>query len=98
MLTEGAKGIMEVLHNRTKEPRMPLVLNEKEEEEFLNLEKEELKSFLLKRKEVELEVIPVAPLSGSKSRGNVASQKEWFDYGEVDLRHLGINGNQLKFF
>jgi putative SOS response-associated peptidase YedK len=86
IVTAKANKLMTQIHNNPKlpEPRMPLILSEDLEDEWLNRASEEELVELMHQSIGEiLEAHTVRKLSGKESVGNVPEASEKFDYAEL---------------
>lgn len=87
IITTKAKGLMEKIHNNPKlqEARMPLVLDEKEENDWLTTIKnqEQLAEFIQSKKEIHIQAHTVHKLRGKNALGNVPEANKACVYPEL---------------
>ena len=95
IVTTKGNGMMAKIHNnpKLKEPRMPLMLSEDLEEQWLSQNTEfeqELTALLNRENDVELQAHTVGKLRGKTYAGNVASIADEVKYPELEV-------NEFKF-
>ncbi|WP_396632057.1 SOS response-associated peptidase [Maribacter sp. R86514] len=95
IVTTKGNGMMAKIHNnpKLKEPRMPLMLSEDVEEQWLSQNTEfeqELTALLNRENDVELQAHNVGKLRGKTYAGNVASIADEVKYPELEF-------NEFKF-
>ncbi len=87
--TEGNEFLSKIHNNpKSEEPRMPLILNETEEEIWLNDDHSEsfmaeIKSLIKPNHEIQLKAHTVRRLSGKESVGNIPEAQEEYFYEEL---------------
>ena len=86
IVTTKGNELMSEIHNnpKLKEPRMPLILNEKGIEQWLNGNQEDATELIRPNAEVELEAHTVSRLRGKDYKGNVPEVQEEFNYEELN--------------
>ncbi len=92
IVTTKAKGIMSKIHNnpRLKESRMPLILSQKNEQDWLRNvnRKEDVDDFVSENPYFDLRAHPVCFIRGKKSLGNVSKASDRYFYPELNLNTL----------
>lgn len=86
IVTTKANPLMASIHNNTKlkEPRMPVILPEGAEDEWLEASSENAKELIKPFSEKELSAHTVRPLRGKASVGNKKEALEEFQYDELN--------------
>lgn len=95
IVTTKANGLMQKIHNnpKLKEPRMPVILNEKQQEQWLEgtySKVEEIKPFLQPYNEQEMEAHTVAPLRRKNTVKNKPDASQPKKYAELEVEQLGL--------
>ena len=92
IVTTKGNELLSKLHNnpKMKEARMPLILEEDEQEKWLSSEKSnsflnEINAMIQPNNEIHLTAKPVRKLSGKGSLGNVKEAQDLFEYPELAL-------------
>lgn len=93
IVTTVGNGMMAKIHNnpKLKEPRMPLILSDDMEEQWLSSHSDfekELKELLNRNDKVELEAHTVGKLRGKNYAGNTASIANEVKYMELETNGL----------
>jgi len=93
IVTTVGNGMMAKIHNnpKLKEPRMPLILSDDREEQWLSSHSDfekELKELLNRNDKVELEAHTVGKLRGKNYAGNTASITDEVKYMELETNGL----------
>ncbi len=90
IVTTKANNMMAEIHNnpQLKEPRMPLILSEKEGQEWLLAESNEKVETLIKSAQIDLVSHTVGQLTGDKAVGNSSKAHEEHIYPELVARTL----------
>ena len=85
IVTTPANTLMAEIHNKPKinGPRMPLLLEEKNVEQWMSGSEQEAKELLHPNTTIELKAHTVHPLRGRKSLGNCEQAQEEFSYPQV---------------
>lgn len=91
IVTTRANKLMSKIHNNPKlpEPRMPLILNEELEDEWLRRDTiQELNKLMVPFDDEKLEAHTVRRLTGKEALGNVPEASEKYDYAELNQESL----------
>lgn len=95
IVTTKANGLMQKIHNnpKLKEPRMPVILNKKQQEQWLEgiySADKEIKSFLKPYNEKEMEAYTVAPIRGKNTVKNNLNASLLKKYAELEVEQLDL--------
>ena len=95
IVTTQANGLMQKIHNnpKLKEPRMPLILDEKQQEKWLEgkwSDSAEIEAFLAPYNEKDMDAYTVAPLRGKNTVKNNPNASQPKKYSELEVEQLDL--------
>jgi putative SOS response-associated peptidase YedK len=94
IVTTQANKLMQRIHNNPKTidgPRMPLILSQEKEKEWLTLEDEnQLKELMIPFDQSDMEAYAVPRLKGKQAVGNTESAISKYDYPELTTIQTGL--------
>lgn len=94
IVTTRANKLMQRIHNNPKTsdgPRMPLILSQEKEKEWLTVDDEnQLKELMVPFDESEMEAYTVPRLKGKQAVGNTESAIIKYDYHELTTQQTGL--------